>query len=299
MSDAQKGKNFLNNEVLKVPRLDAVFALSEELHELKDKGLQKGFSTGWATLDGHYTVHPGQLTIITGWPGHGKSEFLDHLMINLAGAPDFKFAVFSFENNPCSWHIAKLMEKMSGMAFNLIDKEEINEYLDDLGKNFALCRPVNGNYKLNQVLEAAEAWLKRFPDSPKGMVIDPWNELEHRRESQQNETDYISKSLSMIKNWAHNNRVHVWIVAHPQKMARDNKNVLPVPRSDNISGSQNWFNKADVAITVYVDEKTRDAGEAQIHVQKVRNKNIGRPGLVTLYYNRVNGRYSETDGELM
>ena len=40
-------------------------------------GVEKGFSTGWSKVDELYTVQPGQWTLITGIPSHGKSSWLD------------------------------------------------------------------------------------------------------------------------------------------------------------------------------------------------------------------------------
>src|SRR5689334_13892287 len=40
-------------------------------------GMERGRPTGWASLDEHYTVRKGDVTVISGTPGHGKSEWLD------------------------------------------------------------------------------------------------------------------------------------------------------------------------------------------------------------------------------
>jgi twinkle protein len=107
------------------------------------------------------------------------------------------------------------------------------------------------------------------------------------------ETEYVSKTLSYVRNWGRQHSVHVWIVAHPQKMRREDGGKLPIPRPDMISGSQHWWNKADCALTVWRDLEQTGASTVQIHVQKVRFKHIGRPGVVELAYDRVTGRYSE------
>ena len=75
-----------------------------------------GKSTGFRCLDDIYTVLPGQLTVVTGQPGSGKSEWVDAVMVNLALDHDWKFAVASFENPP-ALHIIKLAEKYIGKPF--------------------------------------------------------------------------------------------------------------------------------------------------------------------------------------
>ena len=65
---------------------------------LYEKGNGKGVSTGFVTLDDLYTIAAGQLSVVTGLPGSGKSEFVDALMVNLAQKQNWTFCVASFEN---------------------------------------------------------------------------------------------------------------------------------------------------------------------------------------------------------
>jgi hypothetical protein len=60
-----------------------------------------------------------------------------------------------------------------------------------------------------------------------------------------------------------------------------------------ISGSQHWWNKADCAVTVWRDPERPESRDVDIVVQKIRFKQIGRPGVATLEYDRITGRYSE------
>ena len=284
----------LDAEIEKKPRLETPLSHSEEVLKLHRNGMPSGDKTGWEELDKHYTVLPGQLTIITGWPSSGKSEFADALLMNLSRR-GWKFAVFSFENQPVSFHIAKMLEKIAGKPFGLgrnerISEDELNELTDELGQSFAFTGFTSGSFKLKDVLDAAQVHLVKFPESNRGVIIDPWNELEHWRAPEQSETEYISQALSAVRNWARLNGVHVWIVAHPQKVKREDGK-LPVPRPDMISGSQHWWNKADCCLTVWRGNEEPMNQEVEIHVQKVRFKHIGRPGMVVLHYDRVTGRY--------
>lgn len=262
------------------------------------KGLPPGDRTGWPSLDRHYTVAPGQLTVITGWPGAGKSEWLDALLVNLARQA-WRFAIFSPENQPATLHAAKLLEKLSGKPFGAGPTERMSlaeayEYLDELGRWCGLVlSPAGESLTADAVIETAAPFFAQAELGAKlGLVIDPWNELEHWRPRELTETEYVSKTLSYVRNWARASSVHVWIVAHPQKMRREDGK-LPVPRPDMIAGSQHWWNKADCAITVWRDLERPESQEVDIHVQKIRFKHIGRPGLVTLRYDRVTGRYFE------
>lgn len=58
-------------------------------------------------------VVPGELTIVTGLPNSGKSEWLDALAVNLAQREGWCFAMCSMENS-VKEHGRKLIEKYTG-----------------------------------------------------------------------------------------------------------------------------------------------------------------------------------------
>ena len=141
---------------------------------------------------------------------------------------------------------------------------------------------------LDWVLEKAGAAVMRY--GVRGIVIDPWNEIEHNRPSNMTETEYIGQSLSKVKRFAAQRGVHVWIVAHPAKIHGEAGKATPVPTLYDISGSANWANKADLGIVVFRNEETKNT---DIHIKKCRFKSIGSKGVVSLGYSPVTGRYTE------
>ncbi|XP_020086554.1 twinkle homolog protein, chloroplastic/mitochondrial-like isoform X2 [Ananas comosus] len=66
------------------------------------------------------------------------------------------------------------------------------------------------------VLELAKAAVRRY--RVRGLVIDPYNELDHQRPPNQTETEYVSQILTMIKRFAQHHGCHVWFVAHPKQI---------------------------------------------------------------------------------
>jgi hypothetical protein len=58
-------------------------------------------------------VVPGELTIVTGLPNSGKSEWIDALAVNLARREGWRIALCSLENS-AKEHGRKLMEKYIG-----------------------------------------------------------------------------------------------------------------------------------------------------------------------------------------
>jgi twinkle protein len=85
----------------------------------------------------------------------------------------------------------------------------------------------------------------------------------------------------------------LWLVAHPAKQTPKKDGTYSVPGPRDISGSAHFWNKADNCVTVWRDQQS-GTNEVQVHIQKVRFKNIGKIGQTTLLYDRVTGRYRET-----
>ena len=124
------------------------------------------------------------------------------------------------------------------------------------------------------------------------LVIDPYNEIEHKRPANQNETEYVSQLLGKVKRFAQAHGVHVWSIAHPAKLYRDKDGSLPEPTLYDISGSANWANKADVGLVIHRDPN-KDPTRTDILIRKVRFKSVGKIGMTSLRYERATGRYSE------
>lgn len=271
--------------------------IREEVNALwKAGGYPPGSSTGWPSIDRLYTVGMAQWTLITGTPNSGKSEWLDALMVNLARREKWKFLIYSPENWPLALHHAKLIEKYTGKPFNpgpneRVSEVEISAAEDWMRGKFHFCKPDRPD--IVSILDEAAEHVKSVSDHWKtGVIVDPWNQLEHYRPAHMSETEYVSQTLSTVIERVRLHGFHLWLVAHPAKMQRDASGKYPVPTPRDVSGSAHFWNKADNAITVWRD-LAEGSQEVQIHVQKVRWKHIGRIGVETLKYDRLTGSYHE------
>ena len=93
----------------------------------------------------------------------------------------------------------------------------------------------------------------------RGLVIDPYNELDHQRPVQMTETEYVSQMLTKIKRFAQYYDVHVWFVAHPRQL-REWKG--EPPNLYDISGSAHFINKADNGIVIH---RNRDPDKGNLN----------------------------------
>ena len=263
----------------------------DQIDEIYEKGMGRGESTGYDNVDELYTVVAGQLTVVTGHPSSGKSEFIDQIMVNMAEAYGWSFAVCSFENDPPT-HIIKLMEKHSGVPFHdgpsmRMTREELAEAKDWCGRHFFFVEQNDGEpATIESILERAQAAILRY--GVRGLIIDPYNYVDIDK-SKVSETEAISQMLTRCRLFARAHDVHVWFVAHPAKMMRDGGE-FPAPKGYDISGSAAWFAKADLGVTVH---RKPDTNLSEIHCWKVRFKWIGQQGVRDVEYFKSTGQYKE------
>lgn len=267
----------------------------DEIEALFLGGDGRGVSTGILPLDQFYSVQVGEMTIVTGIPGHGKSELLDALMVNVAERHGWKFGVCSPENFPLAEHAAKLIEKYIGLPFRVgptarMEWRQLVDGMQWLQEWFVFFNPPEDELSIDAVMAIARKVVSRY--GIRGMVIDPWNEFEHSMDRNQTETNYIGETLTKIRRFGRNHGVHMWVVAHPAKLKKREDGTYPVPTPYDISGSANWRNKADNCLTVYRDLEGEDDRAVQVHIQKIKFRRTGRVGMAELSWNPVNGRYS-------
>jgi len=258
----------------------------------------RGLSTGWVSLDEHVRLRTGTIYIVTGIPSSGKSEWLDQVMLNSIAEHDWAWAVFSPENYPPPVHFQKLAEKWhrkplwSQWSIPAMTEADVREAIARLSQRIHLLTIDERPSTIDDLLARLKVCVVRH--GIKGFILDPYNEMEHARPSNWSETEYISSFLSSVRNFTRIHDVAAFVVAHPTKLQRRDDGSYPVPSPYDISASAHWRNKADVCIAVWRDYDAQD-GRVEIHVQKVRDKMLGRPGTVNLWWQRATGVFYETE----
>jgi twinkle protein len=280
----------------------------ERVLDLYKRGLPPGSSTGWPNVDRFYTVAAGQFSIVTGIPNHGKSSWLDALLVNLLQSPcngkPWKFFICSPEQQPTELHISELLERYIGSRFRAggtmrMSQDEIADAIAAVLDSRFEFAEMDIADEFSDVLTAAHEFAMRCKDSgyQAGIVLDPWNRLEHRRPTHQSETEYISDALTQIVNLTRQTGAHMWLVAHPRQLQADkHTGMRPVPTAYDISGSAHFANKSDNIIVIWRDmaaahQNLPTATTTCVYVQKVRWKHIGRVGMVQLRFEPNSGRY--------
>lgn len=264
--------------------------LRQKLVDIKrSPKVRKGVPTGFCSLDEFIYLDKQYLAVITGIPSCGKSEVLDSISLNTAIMQGWNWLYFSPENFPLEEHLRKLVEKYIGKSLKQMTDNEMQNGVDFIQKHFAWIHPDDG-YSLADILQSVQERIEMgYPVD--AIVIDPWNELDHSSQAGMRDDQYISKSLTTLRLFHRKYNLLSCVVIHPTKLQKDNQGNYPVPTLYDCNGGAMWRNKADYGISVH--RRDFDKHEAEIYIQKVKFKTMGRLGTTTLDYDLVSGRFKD------
>jgi len=209
------------------PRVDTLF--------LRGAGIGK--STGYPSLDSLFTVVAGSMTVVTGLPGSGKSEFMDQIAIKLADREDWPVALVSPENEP-DFHLVKLIQKRVRKQFfigseNRMSKDELEQAKKWIAQRFVFGHQADGSLNtVSGIMERLKAAVVRY--GVRMAVVDPTNYIEVP--ANQKETQWVSDTLSKFRAFAQHHDVAMFLVAHPAKLYPGRDGTIPVADGHTISG---------------------------------------------------------------
>tara|TARA_R110000851_G_scaffold44178_3_gene108762 strand:- start:1419 stop:3110 length:1692 start_codon:yes stop_codon:yes gene_type:complete len=264
-----------------------------DIDELYSTGLSRGETTGHPVFDNLFSFSTSQLTVVTGVPTHGKSNWLEHMCMRLAAQSGWRFGVFSPEHYPLQLHFSVLAEKFIGKTFrkesnyDRMDKTELNHAKNFISSRFNWIRPDGDIFTIDAILDSAASLIKRY--GIKGLIIDPYNKI-HAPIGTKSETQYINEFLTKLTIFKQKYDIHIFLVAHPRKMQKKDNGLYDIPTLYDIAGSANFYNQVDNGITVYRNFETECT---HVYVQKVKFRHIGEIGEAVFKYNLQNGRYNE------
>ena len=269
--------------------------LFKDVCDYYENGYPDGLKAGIGEFDELLQFSGGQFTTVTGSPQSGKSEFIDYISTSISRNHKWKWAVCSFENPP-AFHVTKLMEKFIGLSFNFrkdpnhrISRSDFERGIAFIDNYFQFINISQIDVSIEGILNKCRELVKRT--GVKGIIIDPWNYIEHKIPINLTETQYISECLSLIKEFTVKYDVHLFIVAHPKKLVKDPKTgQYPVATMYDISGSAHFFNKTDNGISVHRDFS---ANIVTAYVQKVRFSWLGKIGFTSYSYDTFTRQYKQ------
>jgi twinkle protein len=277
-----------------------VLDMLDDVISFYENGYPNGYDVPLPGMKGKFQLMLGQLTCVTGIPGSGKSEFVDWMMVEMARVHNWKWAIFSPENQPTALHVTKLCQKFIGKSFAQRDNidfrmtpAEVAKSMDFVNDHFFFININEVDISVTGVMDKLRELVLRL--GVNGLLIDPWNKLRHNKSKSGNDLDYITDALNQITYGSKVNGVHTILIAHPTKMRKVKVGKVEkyeIPTMYSISGSADFYNMTDNGISVYRDFET---GVVDVYRQKIRFNWLGEIGFSSYKFNWQTQQYQILD----
>lgn len=294
------GSKDLNDVLLKHGAAGVVRCVEEAqpvpvvgLYRLRDfPELQElpAMSTGMTALDECMSIVLGSLTVFSGYSNMGKSTVMNTILAHAINQ-GVHVCIASFETAPKPILRDELARAMLQCSFEQFPRhpERAQAYMALERQLSVISNSLDddADIDLEQYLELARIAVIR--DGAKIIVLDPWNEIEHKRGGNETETEYIGRAIRALKRFAKRYNVALWVVAHPTKP----QGKTGAPGLYDIAGSANWANKADYGLIYHRPDKT--VNEGTLAVVKVRMGFPGKCGVLDVHMDKATSRIAVTE----
>lgn len=257
--------------------VDGVYYLEDIFPEMLENfrnGVTLSPTTRFGEMDEYFRWKKGEINLFTGYGNHGKTFFALQLMLTKSIYDGWKWAIFSPENYPAYDFYDDLVEMYAGKWLDKMTEEEYVKSCHFINKHIFYVYPED-EHEIKSINEKfRHLILKKGVD---GVLVDPWNQLDHTQKSFQREDQYLSEQLKDVKRFALLNGISYNIVAHPKNPAPHPGAPLPVVDMYDIAGGAMWGNKADNILSYYRPNFHIDKNDptVQIYIQKLKRKRTG------------------------
>lgn len=254
-------------------------------------GREKGQTTHNKYLDPYFKWMPGYTSVITGWPGHGKSRMFFELLLLRAVFEGKKSAIWPSENLPPKTFYQDLIHTLTGLPADKSQKPhlgsaELKRATDFLRDHIILLNPPTGmGYTPAHMLAICEAAVAKY--DVEHCMLDPWNKQDHSAKVKLGgDEGYLIHTLGLCTKWSMDTRQCLVLTAHPRRVD-DLKygQTRPVPDGSSISGGQMWENAPHFVGAVHRPFKHIPGNnEAAFYAHKCKDElNVARLGTVGGY----------------
>ena len=285
-------KNCINNAIFDKDNDYTVASVdNESLKRLYIKGMPRGKGIGIPGLDRILKFLPGYMYILTGYPGAGKSSFINFITMSLLKMYKWKTLFFTPEKMPEENHEAELISLITGKKFDKgeLEPDELSVAMHYLAGNVMHISDEVDD--LGKLLKIAAKIVRRH--DIKIFVIDPFMYLAVKNLNGVSETTKITEMLKKVRLFARNMNVMVIVVAHPRKPNNNGEHPRLSQMMYEVAGSSGFFNICDNGIIL---ERPDDKGcRMKVMCGKSRFPYIGMVGETEVMYDTKTGRYIDND----
>lgn len=264
-------------------RVKSAWAYKDRLIEMMEDGGEKGVASPWKTTDGRFSFRESEITIWSGYKGHGKSLAISQVFEKFISdgqkvfiiSPEFpahrvlyRMLVQSFSEHNATPSLAiKWLDAVKEKLFIYDQQSSLKP--QDIP---ALCRYAIEKLGVDHVL--IDSLMKC------GIAPDDYGRQKHLVDS--------------VQQVAHNSKVHIHLVAHARKGSSDEK----IGGLHDVKGASEIADMAENVIIVWRNKAKETAGakdgepDCVIKIEAQRNGS-GWIGIIPLFFNRENTTFYE------
>lgn len=252
---------------------------------------ENGLPTGISGLGDHFRLRTGDVSVLTGVPGSGKTTLVNDIACRMAKTHGWRTVFASPEQSPIPDHRRALRTWFANKPESRQSAEELDAADRFINEWFRFVLGVDeSDFTLEWMLDTFAASIVRH--NTKLCVIDPWNEIEHAKPRDLTMTEYTGAAIRSVKAFARKWQVHVLIVAHPIKPQRGKDGSIPCPTLYDIADSAHWANKPDAGLVLHPSKDPDGRSYMSLRVVKSRyHDRIGTPGEAKLIFNPFNAHF--------
>jgi twinkle protein len=211
-----------------------------------------------------FEFRPGELSVWTGYNGHGKSLMLSQVLLGLAQQGE-RLCVFSGELTP-ERQMKRMVKQASGLD------RPTKQFIDAIGewvKGRVWIFDLTGSATIARLLEVFEYGNKRY--GIRHFVIDSLM-MTDVPEDGPGSLSAQKEAVQKLCNFAKRNGAHLHLVAHPRKGRDEDRG----PGKLDVAGSSKITDGADNVFTVWSalrdeSEAPTDEADARLELRKQRN----------------------------
>lgn len=258
------------------------------LSELPPIADQKAFAVQIPGLS--VNLRCGDFSVFTGYPNLGKSTAVNDVICGIVMRYDVSAMFASFEQAPQRDHRRNLRRWYNEKPESQQSPTERAEADGWIERRFAFVVPSETeDATLEWLLERMEAAAMQM--GCKLFIIDPWNEIEHRRDGNETQTEYIGRAIRALKRFARAFDVHVMVVAHPSKTLRGSDGKYPMPSLRDVAESAHFNNKPELGLVIHAEDAASDIRTLAVVKSRYREE-IGQLQAPELRFNFHTGRFA-------
>ena len=204
--------------------------------------LTGGLSLPFLNTEKDFKVRMGEITVVTGFSGHGKSAWLNQVMLHLMKKE--KTMIASFEMLPKAT-LGRMCQQTGEAAPN---DDYILDFLSQLENNLYLYDP-EGETSSEKVLEVIYYCAEKL--GVKLMVIDSLMKCGINEDDLNRQKAFVNKLAVAARDLD----IHLFLVAHSRKTSSDYEHA----RKLDVAGSANITNLVDNVISVHRNKEREEA----------------------------------------